>query len=107
MIRRVAAALVGVVILCTPGLLFATSFSPFPTEPSVVNDGMIGIHLQALQLQFFRNDGSQLPDGTAIGPGTTEGTSGTLLRRAEVSLSGRVRLGVRYLVLADRPLPRR
>lgn len=62
---------------------------------------MIDIHLRTLQIQFFRDQGTQLMDGTPMGSGTPTGSSGTLLRRAEVSASGRVAPMVRYLVVAD------
>ncbi len=101
MIRRGAALLLGTLVLGAPGSLFATSFSPYPDPASVVSEKMIDIRLRALQIQFFDDQGTQLTDGTPLGAGTPTGSSGVLLRRAEVSASGRVSPMVRYLVVAD------
>ncbi len=101
MTRRLAAVLLGAMILGAPGSLLATSFFPYPDNSSPIGSGMIDIHLRALQLQVFRDEGSQLMDGSAIGPGTPVGRSGTLVRRAELSASGRVASNVRYLLVAD------
>lgn len=101
MIRRGAAALLGTLILGTPGSLLATSFSPYPDNASPITSGMIEVHLRALQIQLFRDEGTQLMDGTPIGSGTATGSSGALLQRAELSASGRVAPMVRYLVVAD------
>lgn len=101
MVRRGAAALFGLLILGSPGSLFATSFSPYPDNSSPISSGIIEIRLRALQFQVFRDEGSQLMDGSAIGAGTSVGRSGTLVRRAELSASGRVASNVRYLLVAD------
>jgi hypothetical protein len=101
MIRRGAAGLFGLLILGSPGSLFATSFSPYPDTSSPLSSGMIELRVRALQVQVFLDEGSQLMDGSGIGPGTSVGRSGALVRRAEVSASGKVASNVRYLLVAD------
>lgn len=101
MTRSVTAALLGLVILGAPRPSLATSFSPYPDEASVVTANMLAIHVRALQVQLYRDEGDQRPDGSPIGPGTTNARSGAFIRRAEVGVSGRVAPHVRYLVVAD------
>jgi hypothetical protein len=62
---------------------------------------MLAIHVRALQVQLYRDEGDQRPDGSPIGPGTTNARSGALIRRAELGVSGRVAPHVRYLLVAD------
>lgn len=63
--------------------------------------GLITVGVNALQVQYYRDEGDQLADGTAIGEGTALGRTGFKLRRAELYARGRVSDAIRYDLVFD------
>jgi hypothetical protein len=97
--RRLIAAFLGL-IAAAPNPAVATSFSPYPDDALEV-PGMPQIQLRGIQVQVYRDQGDQLPDGRAIGSGSGIGRSGVHVRRAELGVTGFVTPAIRYLVVAD------
>jgi len=98
---RLTAALFFLILASVPLPALATSFSPYPDDLSDAPTSPMQIRLREIQIQLYRDQGDQLPDGRAIGSGSGLGRGGVLVRRAELGVTGVVPPGVRYLVVAD------
>ena len=101
--RLVVAPLLGLAIM---GAVPSVGFS----EPATVEERLdrletwkekITIGVNAFQIQYYRDEGDQLADGTPIGSGTSLGRNGLKLRRAELYLRGRITERVAYYITAD------
>jgi hypothetical protein len=101
MIARLIAAVFGLILSAAPSPSIATSFSPYPDDSLDGPVGPVQIRLRSIQVQIFRDDGDQLPDGNAIGGGSGTGRSSVMLRRAELGVTGGLTPRARYLVVAD------
>ncbi len=98
---RLTAALCALILASAPLPALATSFSPYPADSLDAPISPMQIRLRGIQIQLYRDQGDQLPDGRAIGSGSGLGRNGVLVRRAELGVTGGVPPGMRYLVVAD------
>jgi hypothetical protein len=82
------------------------AFSELTTADEQINrltahTDLIMVGVNALQVQYYRDEGNQLADGTPIGEGTALGRNGFTLRRAELYARGRVSDTIRYDLIFD------
>ena len=62
---------------------------------------LITVGVNALQVQYYRDEGDQLADGTPIGESTAFSRNGFTLRRAELYARGRISDAIRYELIFD------
>jgi hypothetical protein len=82
------------------------AFSELTTADEQINrltarTDLFTVGVNALQVQYYRDEGNQLADGTPIGEGTALGRNGFTLRRAELYARGRVSDTIRYDLIFD------